>query len=58
MKKKKKKKKIKIFNNCEKKQIKRVNTGERNSSYLLKDLRNFIEVFKTDVRYDNIKSPI
>ena len=25
-------------------------------SYLLNDLRNFIEIFKKDVPYDNIKS--
>ena len=28
----------------------------RNSSYLLNDLRNFNEVFRKDVTYDNIKS--
>ena len=30
--------------------------GRRKSSYLLKDFRNFNEVFRKDVTYDNIKS--
>ena len=29
---------------------------QRNSSYLLNDLRNLNEIFRKDVRYDNIKS--
>ena len=29
---------------------------QRNSSYLLNNLRNLIEIFRKDVPYDNIKS--
>ena len=29
----------------------------RKSSYLLNNLKNFNEIFKKDVTYDNIKSP-
>ena len=29
----------------------------RKSPYLLNDLRNFNEIFRKDVAYDNIKSP-
>ena len=30
--------------------------GRRKSPYLLKDFRNFNEIFRKDVAYDNVKS--
>ena len=35
--------------------MKRANIDRENSSYLLNDLRNFNEIFRKDVTYDNIK---
>ena len=36
--------------------MKIANIKQRNSSYLLNDLKNFNEIFTKDVAYDNIKS--
>ena len=36
--------------------MKIANIEQRNSSYLLNNLRNFNEIFRKDVTYDNIKS--
>ena len=36
--------------------MKIANIEQRNSSFLLSDLRNFNEIFRKDVTYDNIKS--
>ena len=36
--------------------MKIANIEQRNSLYLLNDLRNFNEIFRKDVTYDNIKS--
>ena len=35
--------------------MKMANIEQINSSYLLNDLRNFNEIFRKDVTYDNIK---
>ena len=37
------------------KSIKIANTDEGESPYILNDMRNFNEVFRKDVTYDNIK---
>ena len=36
--------------------MKIANIEQRNSSFLLNELRNFNEIFRKDVTYDNIKS--
>ena len=36
--------------------MKIANIEQRNSSYLLNDLRNFNEILRKDLTYDNIKS--
>ena len=36
--------------------MKIANIEQRNSSYLLNDLRNFNQILRKDVTYDNIKS--
>ena len=41
-----------------KKSMKIVNINGKKSSYFLNDLRNFNEIFRKDMDYDNIKSLI